>query len=273
MNWRDSASQSLGPSEIADIGLYVNATTRDESAPLDVFYAASQEILKVGTPAFLQQHPAMGPLLLVGIVSTTENYFRDLYSRIIQLCPRARSASADQALKLGSVLWHGSSDVERGAFEHISFASADNILSTTKKFIDYTFKLTKPIEEFDKVCELRHGIVHSNGMLAGKNAIKLQVPSRGSPLRIVVGFAELQEAAAICTGLVVSVNRDLFVELARRWANEWPRATGWNGDKSRATFKRLWGTFHSAIDLTKGSVPSPISMVKCRHLVTKDPFK
>jgi hypothetical protein len=88
-------------------------------------------------------------------VSTTENYFRDLFTRVIRLCPVAKAASADQTVKLGSVVWHGGQDAERGAFEHISFAGAENLITTSKKFLGYSLKRTQLVEEFDKVCELR----------------------------------------------------------------------------------------------------------------------
>ncbi len=58
-------------------------------SPIDAFYATTQDILNVANPDFLQQHPSMGTLLLVGLISASENYFRDLFARIIRICPIA----------------------------------------------------------------------------------------------------------------------------------------------------------------------------------------
>lgn len=272
MSWRDSISQSLGPASVADIQRYVTTSALAPVSPLDTFYRASQDLLKVGTPPFLTANPEMGALLLVGIVSITENFFRDIFSRIIQLCPVARAASADQPVRLGSVVWHGGVDAERGAFEHLSFASADSLISTPKKFLDYSLRRTTVVDEFDKVCELRHGIVHSSSVLAGKNAIRLQLTAAASPLRIVVGFGELQEAAAICTALVVSINRELFIEMARRWAKEWPHTPGWQSSQRHHRFKAVWRTFHSSVDELNGTIPAPMSLIQCRNKASKDPF-
>jgi hypothetical protein len=265
MTWHTSISQSVGPSTIASIEDYVSQAPGSQESPIDLFYRASQDILRVGDPAFLAAHPGMGPLLLVGLVSTTENYFRDLFTRVIRLCPVAKAASADQTVNLGSVIWHGGQDAERGAFEHISFAGAENLTKTSKKFLAYNLRRTQLVDEYDRVCELRHGIVHSSGVLAGKNAIKLQLQPATVPLRIVMGFGQLQECAAICNSLVISVNQEIFFEMARRWSKDWPNNSSWQPTKRNSLFKDIWEIFHSRIDALNNAIASPLSMVRCRN--------
>jgi hypothetical protein len=209
----------------------------------------------------------MGPLLLVGLVSATENYFRDVFAGIIRLCPTAQSKSADHSIKLGSVIWHSGVDVERGAFEHISFASGERLIKSSKEYLAYTLKQTSIVDEFDKVCELRHGIVHSGAIIAGKNAIRLQLPPTKEPLRITVDFARLQECGSICTTLVASINSELFAELARRWAVVWPKLPSWNSERTHALFRQVWSTFFSAYDHTNGTIPTSLSLMKCKHRV------
>jgi hypothetical protein len=272
MSWRDSISQSVGPAAIADIQQYVTAAIGHADSPIDTFYKASRELLTVGTPTFLTANRTMGALFLVGIVSITENYFRDIFSRIIRLCPIARAVSADQNVKLGSVVWHGGEDAERGAFEHISFASGENLIGTGKKFLDYRIRRTSVVQEFDKVCELRHGIVHSSSVLAGKNATRLHLAAASAPLRILVGFAQLQECAAICNSLVVSVNQELFVELARRWSKEWPKNPSWDPRQRHAAFRSIWEAFYSGVDAANGTIPHALTLVRCRNKVATDPF-
>jgi hypothetical protein len=269
MSWKVSISQNPSSARLADVSKYVVAASGPLESPLDTFYRASQELLKVGTPGFLLEHPGMGPLLLVGLVSVTENFFRDLFAGIIRMCPLARAAAADQNVKLGSVVWHGASAVERGAFEHTSFANSSTIISTCKQYLKYDLPKWPILGEFEKVCELRHGIVHSSAMLAGKNATKLVIPASVDPLRIAVGFAELQECAAICTSLVVSVNSELFAEIAKRWAKEWPRQPFWQPTQRHESFKRVWELFFSRRDQANGTIPTPLSLVKCRNEVLK----
>jgi hypothetical protein len=270
VTWRTSVSQSAAAARLTDVNQYVQPAAGGYQAPIDVFYAAAQEIFRVGTPSFLKANDGMGALLLVGLVSTTENYFRDAFARIVRLCPVSRAAAADENIRLGSVIWHGGEEPERGAFEHMSFARAKNIIDTAKKFLDLQLTRTPILEEFDKVCELRHGIVHSSGMLAGKNAIKLQVASSKTPLRIQIGYPELQECGAVCTSLVISLNGLLFTSLAKRWATEWPKLPSWKASERHRLFKEIWVTFHSQRDATNGAIPNPLSLVRCRNAVAAE---
>lgn len=270
MSWRNSVNQTVGVARISDINHYVRVETPRAEAPIDIFYRSSQDLLRVGTPPFLSANPAMGPLLLVGLVSATENFFRDALARIIQICPIAKAASADQSIKLGSVVWHGAIDVERGAFDHISFADVDNVVSSSKKFIGYQIQKSGILKEFEKICELRHSVVHSGAVIAGKNAIRLQIPATSGALRVGIGFAELQEAGDVCTTLVASVNTELFNEMARRWAVEWPKLPSWDSTQRHARFRALWEIFYSTRDAMNGSIPMRLSLMKCKNRVAAE---
>jgi hypothetical protein len=275
-HWREAVNQTVSTAKIDDITQYVIPSSSPVQAPIDDFYTTMQEILTVATPEFLEAHLKMGPLLLTGMVSSTENYFRDLLARIIRVCPIAQAASSDQVIKLGSVIWHREGQIERGAFEHISFADADSIRSTCRKFLKYEIKktgtTTNLLQEFDKICELRHGIVHSNSFLAGKNAIKLQIPPPATtqPLKIVVGYEQLQECGLICTMLVASFNTEMFEEMAKRWAVDWPKKTSWEPNKANALFKQIWLSFHSQIDEQNNSLSTPLTMRQCRNRITQE---
>jgi len=266
MSWQQSVNQAVGVSRLGDIKDFVRHGPSIGS-PIDTFYSASREILMVGTPAFLRAHPPMGPLLLVGLVSATENYFRDIFARIIQVCPVAKEYSAKQTINFGSVIWHGSRDMERGAFEHISFANSDTIIKSANNFLGFQIKATGALDEFAKVCELRHGIVHAGAVVSGKNAVRLHIASSGRTLHINIDFAQLQECGDVCNTLVASVNTELFVELARRWAQSWPKLASWDPTRKHQLFKRIWQAFYSSIDNANHSIPDNLSMLKCKNRV------
>lgn len=267
MMWRAAVNQPQGVVRLADIHTYIAPAAAAGLSPIDVFYDQSRDILKAGTPAFLTTYPTLGPLLLVGLVSATENYFRDIFGRILQLCPIARASAADQPVKIGSVVWHGATDLERGAFEHLSFADADAILKASKKFINHDLRRTALLDEFDRVCELRHSVVHSSAVIAGKNAVRLQIRQSSTPLRVQVGFAELQESGAICTSLVAAVNLELFEAMARRWAVDWPKSPSWLPSERHQRFKAVWQSFYSTRDAAAGVIPAPLTLIKCRNCV------
>jgi hypothetical protein len=272
-NWKLSVNQAVGPVQIQDIGNYVHSLSPFSNSPIDRFYKSTRKFLQVGSQNFIAANPFIGPLLLVGIVSSTENYFRDLLSMVIHICPLCKKISADNSIKFGSVLWHKGINIERGALEHISFADHKNIKRQVKKFTGYQIKDNGPsdtvIEEYSKVCELRHGIVHSNLEFAGINAIKLELLNISSPSRIKVEYTELQECASVCTTLVASFNTEFFEEMAKRWAVEWPNSPSWDNQKANIKFREIWNLFHSSIDESEGVIPSQMSVVKCRNRVKR----
>lgn len=270
MTWRGVANQPVGAARVADIRTYVAPDATTSPSPIDSFYDASQSIVRLGTPAAIGANTSLGPLLLVGLVSSTENYFRDIFAQVIRLCPTAQAAAADENVKLGSVVWHGSEDAIRAAFEHLSFADSDKLIASSKKYLNFQLHKGGVVSEFEKVCELRHGIVHSSGILAGKNAIVLHVPATTARLRINVGFAELQECANVCTTLVAAVNQGGFEELCRRWAVVWPKLPTWIPARRNELFRAIWRIFFSERDDANGSIPLRLTMTRCKNAVLRE---
>lgn len=271
--WMHSVNQIVGTTKINDINNYVECCDFKYESPIDKFYSSTFEVLKVGTPEFFKENQKLASLFVVGLVSAAENYFRDILSSIIRICPLAQRTASEQSINLGSVVWHGFGQVERGAFEHLSFADQEIIKKTCNKFIDFAINDNSPIDiilrEFDKVCELRHGIVHSSSVLPGKNAVKLQIPGDRGPISIKIEFQQLQECALICNSLVATFNCFLFKEMCRRWAIVWPKENTWVDSKKKEKFIFIWKTFFSKIDNDRHNIPFSISRTKCRNLIMK----
>jgi len=273
-NWRDSVCRSSAPASITDIRQYVSALDGQQRSPIDEFYIAVQNLLLLAAPQLLNEHKPLGGLVTVGLVSATENYFRDLFAQIIRICPLAQTKSSGQTVHLGSVVWHRSGYVERGAFEHLSLAGEKNIKESCEKFVDYRLKskgaTANVLVEFDKVCEIRHGIVHSNSFLAGKNALKLKLGYTSKTLGINMNYANIQESAMICSTLVSSFNRELFEEMAKRWASEWPKFKPLTSDEKVRLFRQLWVLFKSQIDAKRKFIPKELTMGKCMEEISSE---
>ncbi len=212
--------------------------------------------------------------MLVEVVSTTENYFRDILSRLLQICPDSKTKSSEKTISLGSVMWHGGQNFERGAFENLSFSDSSNIKKACSEFLGYPIKEMKNggqtmavMEEFNKICELRHGIVHSNSVLAGKNAVKLGIGNKTNLTKIRIEFSQFQQCAAICSALVISFNTELFEEMARRWAVIWPKKYQFDNQQLNDLFKKIWISFFSQIDSEDNTIAVPMTMVKCRNRI------
>ena len=141
----------------------------------------------------------------------------------------------------------------RGALEAFSLASSANVKKTLFDFLGYQVRKSDRVfgvlDEFDKVCELRHCAVHSGAIVPGKNAVKLGIaPIAGTPT-LAIGFSQVQECAAVCTSLAVSLNLDLFGAIAERWATTWRNQRSWTAKTEHEHFKELWNAFYSDYEL------------------------
>lgn len=270
-DWKKVISASPSTVQIRDIQRYMT-TNISPMSPIDYFYTERNELLRAIAPNSSNQNSSLNPLVLVGFIALTENYFREIFSGVIKLCPTAKTKSGSKSLNLATA-WFGYGDLEKGAFENTSFADIKNIRKSLKELcncdIDDAGQISAPLLEFEKLCELRHAIVHSAGLLAGKNASNLKLSRSERPVKISIGYGEVQEVAEVCTALVCSVNLELFQKLSSRWLHSWPNDAEYQGGNLNKVFKKIWQLFYSEIDRNLGLVQEPLSMVKTRNLIVR----
>lgn len=238
--------------------------------PIDAFKTSVKEIVQFGTPERLAENDFLGRLLVLSVVSAGEAYFRSILAASIEMCPVSQALSSERPVHLGGVLWHGNTGFSRSAFEHASFASVKELKKTAKDFVGFDLKDSEfkaLLDEYEKVCHLRHGIVHNDGFLPGRNAIQLQVGNPGKPQEIVVRYEQLQELAAVVSNLVVTFNRELFFEMCSRWAIKWRKRGDWDPSEEDRKFKTIWNTFHSREELKTRTGKSKITRAKCVQCV------
>lgn len=274
LNWRECVCRPSSPARLSNLNAYANAGPAVEPSAIDVFHDSLQKVLSAATPAFLAANPTVGPFFLGGIAATTEEFLRSLLGRLIAICPDAQAHSASKPIHLGSAVWHGQGVVARGALESTSLAGRDNVVKSVREFLDYQLsnrdRVWGVLDEYDKVCEIRHGAVHSGITFPGKNAVKLRLNRVVGAPRLSVGFAELQECADVCTALAVSLNVDLFSVFAERWATSWRQYPAWGAKSEHRHFKDLWDTFHSQYDEGRSLIAVSATMVKCRNAIKRE---
>jgi hypothetical protein len=269
-HWSECANEQLGSTGIANISSCIAPSTLSSLAPIDSFYGSLTALLAASSANALATNPILGPLITIGIISATEDNVRDTLAGILKVCPLARKKAADQAVNFGSVLWHGQAEIERGAFERTSFADADQIAKVSRAFIGYEMwagPLATHLRYFSTVCELRHCIVHSGGFIQGKNALALELAPSGDRLVVSIGYAGVQEIAAVCAGMVRAFNTELFKAIASRWAIDWRRTVSWDPPSENKLFSTIWDLFHSETDSAAGRIALELSKVRCRNNV------
>lgn len=221
-------------------------------SPIDAFYDTIAHILTLGGPSELDRSPTLGRLLVLGLVTGTEAYFRSLLLGITNVCPIAREAVADQQLAFGAIDFYGVEQAALGLFEGASFASAVEIKKRTKVITGVSWSdndsLGVALENFEQVCHMRHAAVHAQGVLNRGNARALGVARGAKPLHVVVDLPHLHLAAKACTGLVKAYNHAVYLGIVQRWLNNRVLVGSWKIDKPR--FHPLFELFASKSDGT-----------------------
>lgn len=270
-DWKKTVSACASTVRIKDINLYIDNFSVGNS-PIDSFYMERNNLLRSVSLSYATSNPSIPPLVLVGLISLTENYFREVLAGIVIICPKAKKKSATKSLNLATA-WIGFGKMEKGAFENISFSDPKTIKKNLNDLVDLNIsnrnQISTPLDEFGKLCELRHAIVHSAGLLAGKNAVKLELPNSKDPVKIKVDYSELQEAAEICTALVCAVNLELFVNMSTKWLNDWPRTPAYRGQNLNLLFKKIWSLFYSDFDERNGLISDSLTQVKTRNQIVR----
>lgn len=271
-SFKEYISGAPSTSVINDVSNYVKQSSVSLS-PIDSFYTDRNNLVISMTPTIIESHPSLSPLALVGLISITENYFRNLLSELIRICPLAKELSAERTLNLASI-WFGNANVERGAFEGVSFSSTEEIKKNIKKILNFDVEkvgdLDTPLNHFAQLCELRHSIVHSAGILSGRNAIKLHLPASKDDLKIVVGYDEFQEAVGVCTSLVQAINHQLFDEMVKRWLHRWPQTPVYRGADKLKLFRLVWNAFISKQDQQQGRTNGSLTALRLKRLIDQE---
>lgn len=242
----------------------------DLKSPIDMYFSRVKEALSYGTADQLTKSESLGRLLFLSIVSASEAYFRSIMSIAMEICPLARAGAAEKTINLGGLLWHGQLGFSRSAFDNLSFASSDELRKASEQFLGFKLEagvFQSPLSEFDKICHFRHGIVHGDGLLPGRNAVKLDVPRFERPVRIVIRYPHLQDAAAVVTTLVTLYNRALFELMCRRWAVDWRKRADWKVEAEKSLFRLVWDAFVSREELARRTGRSRMRKLDCMNAV------
>lgn len=263
MSWKNSVSMSIGVSACPSIDTFVVEQEPSKRSPIDDFYSSTGGILTKINPDYIATYgDDITGLLLVGFISATENYFRDILGAILEICPVARQCSSDEKVQLGSLLWGSKELHNRSAFEFLAFSNAKNVKETFSKFVSHTIVQNgvwhNMLPEYDKLCELRHAVVHSGHIIAGKNALKLSLRSSKKELKLNLDYARVQSAGRVCTALVQSANNELFELMVSRWAVKWRQLPSWSEDQERL-IREIYNTFQSKRDRANKTISNRVS--------------
>lgn len=235
-----------------DIQDFCKIGARTSSSPIDHYYQYVSQLLPLGTEQGLKDNEILGRLLVLGLVSGVELYFRSILTRIIQICPICRDEYAsDQLLSLGALHYYGIDNIGYGLLEGASLSSAGELKKRTNRLLGLKWQKDSSVDsamtEFEKVCQLRHAAVHAQGQIGQSNARNLKLGKSGEPHALSINLKQLHQAAGICHNSVRAYNKFLYQELIERWIGRFILKGTWSNDEK--LFAPLFTLFYSKEDL------------------------
>ena len=250
------------PSKLDTQGLFDKDFIESALSPIDTFFKKTTELNKlVGLPADFSNQ--LAGLILLGYVSAVESYFREIIRKLIVIDNVSRKKCEKQLLTYGAALTHELEMLPEALLETVSFAGSENIKNSLKNFLgiakgDYSNDVNKAIEQFTKVCQLRHCSVHRFGRLGSNNAIALGLEDHKEYLEkpLKINFNTLQEILLICNNIVREINNFLFEKILIRSVSEGSYSWEWDLRKDKAEFKKFYDMFVSEKN-PPPQIPSP----------------
>lgn len=223
---------------------------QETATPIDVYLRHARHVLTLGSAPALTSSKTLGRLLLLGLVTGVETYFRNVLSGVLRICPLATVAAGDQMISYGSVRYYRSGELEAALFENVTFSSAKEVRRVTERVVGIDVgkgsSLVAAITEFERVCHLRHASVHAHGLLTSANASVIDVPDELVPAAVDLELSGLHEVARVCHSVVRAYNQELYGLLLQRWVDRGLLSGTWGRDRHR--FSRLHALFSSIED-------------------------
>lgn len=192
-------------------------------------------------------------LSVLGYVSAVESYFHEIIRKLVYYDNPSKKQCEDKSITYGAAISYKTEMLPEALLENISFASKEKIKESLKNFLKISLNqsedpdLESILEDFSKVCQIRHCIVHRFGHLGSKNAIEFGLEQHeeflGKPLKL--NFQALQELFLICNNTVKILNNFLFRKVLIRTVEDDHYNWTWNFEADEEEFKKYFNIFSS----------------------------
>jgi len=156
-------------------------------------------------------------LVFLGYMSAVESYFRCLTRQLIWADEFTAEAVQDVKITFGAARHAEPGLLPEVLMEDMTFITLDSVKDLLVKVIGIGMeRITDLIKEYDRICQLRHCIVHRFGRLGSKNAMKLGFGTHRTLLerKIKIRSAQLEALAFNLLNFVKAINNHIY------WRNE-----------------------------------------------------
>lgn len=252
-------------------------------SPIDAFFENTRKInllytLKPWTPETWE--PEFGTLILLGYMSAVESYFRALIAGLVNLDEATRRRAGPKTLTFGVATGHPDpSLLPEVLLEHTSFTAAKHVKTSLLEFLelkhqDFPNDVSYALEEFDKICEVRHCCVHRFGKLGTKNAWELGFERHLSVIERPFS-PTIDEVRAITASLMTfvrTINNYIFHAMLDRIAFDGPQGKiswswAWTFEADEKRFRSYYDFFASVTAKPKsGSIEDVYADFSAHHI-------
>lgn len=260
--FRSTLSLGASPANPAlDTALLFDGTYKEpKGSPIDEFQRRLH-LINRSAPQPNSFDAFLGQLVLLGTVAAVESYFRTLFRKLINIDPVCQESVHKRDVSFGAALHLPRELLPEAILERMSFVSLDSIQDGMKELLSVKGALpadvANAIGDYARICHLRHCAVHRFGKLGTGNAIFLGLAAHHKLLEkpLALDYSSLQNAIAIASGLVKTVNNFLFNAILSRIASDkWTGSYGMD----RPLFLSYYDLFADRVSSTRSSAPKPL---------------
>lgn len=218
-----------------DSTVYFQEIETNDCSPLQRFFNQRELLTTIlGAESDSLEWRMKANLVTIGIVSSVETYFRSVIRKSLIHDEESRVTSYKNKVSYGAVLYHRPDLLPEALLEECTFLNKENIIKNLKNFLGVLINLQqepdllKALEEYEKICHLRHCIAHRSGHLGSKNAIELGLETFSQHLEkpISLTLDAVNNVFNICQNCVLECNDYIFECLLSRTVSR----GGWTGD-------------------------------------------
>lgn len=250
----NSAAQAIA----LDVAAVCKSSAVTSMSPIDEYMEHCKEIVVEASDAATADD--VRRVLLVELISSAEWYFRRIIAGCVSVCSLTQGLVAKRQVPMGALKYHELDSVAYAIFEHTALSGGGELARTTSGVLGIDIKPNSSpasaIAEFDRVCNLRHAVVHARGRLGVVNLTELKLPLRKGVLVVQISIPAFHDAMAACHSAVRAYNQYVFDAMLDRWIKGGELTGDWTQDGPK--FSALMDLFSSISDL--GSRPDTRKM-------------
>lgn len=184
-------------------------------------------------------------LVFLGYMSAVESYFRCLTRQLILADTFTADSVEEVKITFGAARHAKPELLPEVLMEDMNFITLENVKDLLLKVIGVeTTGILDVMKEYDRICQLRHCIVHRFGRLGSKNAAKLGFGTHRTLIerKIKIRSPQLEALAFNLLNFVKAINNHIYAAVVKRSAQrslEWQ----WEAAADRTSFERLYAVF------------------------------